>query len=231
MEAKRYVRWGAVALCLTFALSACGGSASQSSLPSRSDEAAQVAEVLRTLRAYYRASLTRDSATSCTLMSRGFLAAWRDSAGGQECSAAMDEIFLNLNPKSEAELRQLIRELKPDSVFVTGNAASLEVPGERADLVREDGEWLVSGTYPANAREITFFSAAQLEVELKDYFEGGGNIVTVNTAICPPNEPVKVGNVFECVVEFGGGSKALTSIEVRDLRGDYKIFGFRSLPD
>jgi hypothetical protein len=240
--ARGYVRRGAIAptpisalaaaasaVCLALILSACGGSESQSGVPSRSAEAGQVTEVLNTLRAFYRAGLNRDSATSCSLMSRRFVVGMSESAGGQSCQGALDELFLNFNPKTEAEQRQVIKALSPASVFLTGNTASLEVAGESADLVREGGKWLISWTHPDNARELTVFSAAQLEVELKDYFESGGNIMTVKKAICPPTEPVRVGHVFDCLLEFGAGSKALVSIKVRDLRGDYRISRPRSL--
>lgn len=163
-------------------------------------------------------------------MSKRLIAAWSGSSGGQDCEAAIDELLTGFTPKGMAEQRQAMRELNLTSVRVDGNTARVTVVGESADLVREGGKWLVDNTHPANARELTVFSAAQLELELQEYLERR-NGQQARKAICPLNQPVKVGYSFGCVVEFGSGSRAVVRIEVRNLRGGYRVSAPVNLPE
>lgn len=163
-------------------------------------------------------------------MSRRLIAFWSESSGGQDCPAAIDELLTGFTAKRMAEQRQVMRELDPAGVHVDGDTARVTVPGEWAELVKEDGKWLVNNTHPENARELTVYSAAQLELELKEYLESR-NVKQIQQAICPLDQPVRVGYSFNCVVEFGSGSRAVVTIEVRSPGGNYRVSPPKRLPE
>jgi hypothetical protein len=219
-----------IALVLALLVAACGGASSNGTRTEPQATESQGAEALEALRGFYRAGLNKDSAESCSLMSKQFIAAWSESSGGQGCEAAIDELLTGFTANRMAEQRQVMRELNLTSVRVDGNTARVTVVGESADLVKEGGKWLVDNTRPANAKELTVFSSAQLELELKEHLERRDGL-QARTVICPLNQPVKVGYSFRCVVEFGSGSRAVVRIEVRNLRGGYRVSAPVNLPE
>jgi hypothetical protein len=190
----------------------------------------QDAEALQALREFYRAGLQKDGAASCSLMSRQFKAAWSESSGGRSCEAAVDELLTGFTAKAMAEQRQVIRELDPGSIRVTGDTAKVTVTGESADLVKEGGRWLVANTHPVNARELTRFSAVQLELELKGSLNDKDGR-PIQKATCPLNQLVKPGHSFDCVIEYRSRSRAVVTIEVRSWSGDYHVSPPTVLPD
>lgn len=200
----------------------CGGTTPDEGATVSRKASNQAAEILNALRAYYQAGLDRDGAASCALTSRRTRSFWSESAGGQSCPAALDELFTGFSAKAMAEQRQVIRELDLESVRVSGDTATVTVTGETADMVKEGGRWLVDNTHPANARELTRFSAAQLELELKERLDDR-NSEPIHKVKCPLNQPVKPGYTFDCVVEDSSGSRAVVTIEVRSFSGDYRV--------
>lgn len=207
----------------------CGATRSDDSTAASGQARDEREEVLEALRGFYRAGLEKDGAASCSLMSREFKLAWSETSGGQSCAAALDELLTGFTPKAMAEQRQVIRELDLKSVRLDRETAKVTVTGESADLVKEDGHWLVDNTHPVNARELTRFSAAQLELELEEsQTDESGK--PIRKAVCPLNQPVRPGSSFDCVIEYRSGSKAAVTIEVRNWEGDYRVSHPTDLP-
>jgi hypothetical protein len=97
-------------------------------------------------------------------------------------------------------------------------------------LIREGGTWVVSATHPSSAKDLTVYSADQLEDEIRESLERDSGS-TLDKAVCPPAQPVRVGHAFNCMLEFGSGSKAVIRLEVRDSSGNLRVLRMRRHPE